>query len=173
MSYMECMKRLCGIGLDIVRERPLSPEFQHELSLIIKHRDELAGIMKQAAHHLREVTACRSMKDHLEYWNLHLHISYMTSKLYRSTLRRQKAESEATFNLRETCVDSLADTLEAFLGLQNLTLFAKTSWAAIHRALSSALFLGILIEPLQNQRVWTLLKRFKIKPLINLLTSPQ
>jgi hypothetical protein len=79
--------------------------------------------MKQAAHHLREVTACRSMKDHLEYWNLHVHISYVTSELYRSTLRRQKAESESTANLRETCVDSLADTVEAFLGLQNLTLF--------------------------------------------------
>jgi hypothetical protein len=160
MSYVECMKRLCGIGLDIVRERSLSPEFQHELSLIIKHRDELAGIMKGAAHHLREVTACRSMKDHLEYWNLHLHISYVTSELYRSTLRHQKAESETTASLRETCVDSLADTVEAFLGLQNLTSFAKTSWAAIHRALSSALLLGILEEPLENQRVRTLLKRF-------------
>ena len=80
MSYVECMKRLCRIGLDIVRERSLSPEFQHELSLIIKHRDELAGIMKQAAHHLREVIACRSMKDQFEYWNLYLHISYVTSE---------------------------------------------------------------------------------------------
>jgi hypothetical protein len=41
MSYVECTKRLCGIGLDIVRERSLSPEFHQELSLIIKHRDAL------------------------------------------------------------------------------------------------------------------------------------
>jgi hypothetical protein len=160
MSYVECMKRLCKIGLDIVLERAASPDFQRELSLIIKHRDELTGIMKQAAHHLREVTACRSMKDHLEYWNLYLHISYVTSELYRPTLKRKKAETESAVNLRETCIDSLADTVDAFLGLQNLTSFAKTSWAAVHRALSSALLLAILREPVKNQRVWTLLERF-------------
>jgi len=154
------MKRLCKLGLDIVQERSHAPDFQRELSLIIKHRDELSGTMKQASHHLKEVTACRSMKDHLEYWNLYLHSSYVTSELYRSTLRRQRLESDNMANLRETCVDSLADTLEAFLGLQNLTAFAKTSWAAIHRALSSALLLAIMKEPIKNRRVHTLLEKF-------------
>ena len=160
MPYVECMKRLCKIGLDIVQERSHAPDFQRELSLIIKHRDELSGTMKQASHHLKEVTACRSMKDHLEYWNLYLHSSYVTSELYRSTLRRQKLESESMTNLRETCVDSLADTVEAFLGLQNLTAFAKTSWAAIHRALSSSLLLAIMKEPVKNRRVQPLLEKF-------------
>jgi hypothetical protein len=74
--------------------------------------------MKQAAPHFRDVTACISMKDHVDYWNLYLHISYVTSELYRSTLRHQKAESETMANLRGTCMDSLADPVDAFLGLQ-------------------------------------------------------
>jgi hypothetical protein len=161
LSYVECMKRLCRIGLNIVQERSVPPNFQCELSLIIKHRDELTVAMKQASHHLRELTACKSMKDHLEYWNLYLHRSYLTSELYRSALRRhRRAESETHARLRETCINSLADTIEAFLGLQALTPFVKTSWAAIHRALSSALLLGILGEPVKSQRMCMLLERF-------------
>ena len=160
LSYVECMKILCKIGLDIVRERSFPMAIQRELSLIIKHRDELVVIMRQASHHLRDEKACKSMKDRLEYWNLYLHTSYVTSELHRSTLKDEKPESEAAANLRLICVDSLADTIDAFLGLQNLCAFARTSWAAIHRALSSALLLVILKEPVETLRIRTLLERF-------------
>jgi len=153
------MKRLCKIGLDIVRERSGFQDFQHELLLIIRRRDELAGIMKQASHHLRDVTACKSMKDQLEHWNLYLHRSYMTSELYRPALKRQSADLESAADLRATCIESLADTVHAFLGLENVTSFAKQSWAAVHRSLSSALLLGILKEPSKNERVRLLLDR--------------
>jgi len=151
------MKRLCEIGLDIVRERSGFPDFQHELLLIIRRRDELAVIMKQASHHLKDLTACKSIKDQLEHWNLCLHRSYVTSELYRPTLKRQSADFESAADLKATCIESLADTIDAFLGLQNIISFAKQSWAAVHRALSSALLLGILKEPGKNVRVRTLL----------------
>jgi hypothetical protein len=153
------MKSLCDIGLDIVRERYELHDYQRELLFIIERRDELAGIMNQASHHLRDATACKSMKDQLEYWNLYLHRSYVTSELYRPTLKHSSHSSDAITSLKAMCVESLADTVDAFLGLENITRFARQSWAAVHRALSSALLLGILKEPIKNQHVRTLLER--------------
>jgi hypothetical protein len=153
------MKKLCKIGLDIIRDRSGPQEYEHELLVIIDRRDELAAVMRQALHHLRDATAGKSMKDQLEHWNLYLHRSYVTSELYRSTLKHGTPNSELKARLRETCIESLADTVDAFLGLQNITRFANQSWAAVHRSLSSALLLGILKEPTRNQRVRTLLEK--------------
>jgi hypothetical protein len=153
------MKKLCKIGLDIIRGRSGAQDYEHELLVIIDRRDELAAMMRQALHHLRDATACKSMKDQLEHWNLYLHRSYVTSELYRPTLKRGTPDSELKAHLRQTCIESLADTVDAFLGLQNITRFANQSWAAVHRSLSSALLLGILKEPIRNQRVRTLLEK--------------
>jgi hypothetical protein len=51
----------------------------------------------------------------------------------------------------------LTNTVEAFLGLQNMTPFATRSWSSVHRSLSSALLLGILGEHYRNERARSLL----------------
>jgi hypothetical protein len=108
------MKTLCKIGLGIIRDRSGSHDYEHELLVIIDRRDELAAMMRQALHHLRDATACKSMKDPLEHWNLYLHRSYVTSELYnRPTLKRGTVDSELKAHLRETCIKSLADTVDA------------------------------------------------------------
>jgi hypothetical protein len=58
------------------------------------------------------------------------------------------------------CVENLINTVEAFLGLNNITAYARQSWAAIHRGLGSALLLGILGEHNKNERARHLLARF-------------
>jgi hypothetical protein len=153
------MKRLCVIGLDITRERSASLKSQDELLKLVRRRDQLALIMKHATHHLRDTTGCKSMKDQLEYWNLNLHRSFVMSELYRPTLKPSKSELKSTRELRATCIESLGDTIDAFLGLQDVTSFAKQSWAALHRSLSSALLLGILKEPAKNERVQILIDK--------------
>lgn len=158
-SYAECMRMVCDIGLDIVRKRSEQRDYQHELSFVEERRNKLLGMLKNATPHLRDIKACKSMKDQLEHWNLYLHRSYVTSELYRPFLKRNSTNSDLTTSLKATCVESLANTVDAFLGLENLTRFARQSWAAVHRALSSALLLGILEEPPGNQQVRTLLDR--------------
>jgi hypothetical protein len=81
------MKILCDIGLDIVQGRSEPMDHQRELLYIMEHQGELAGMMNQASHHLRDAKACKSMKDQLKHWNLYLHKSYVTSELYRPTLK--------------------------------------------------------------------------------------
>lgn len=98
------------------------------------------------------------MRDQLEHWALYLHISYITSELCRPAISPTTANLDLSKTLRKTCIDSLTNTVEAFLGLQNMTPFATRSWAALHRSLSCALLLGILGEHNRNERARGLLQ---------------
>ena len=127
---------------------------------MLKVQEELTDIARHAAPHLRDVTNCRTIKDQLEHWCFDLHISFFTSELFRPLLRNQKPNAEQMIKLRDICVDNLAKTVNAFLGLQNVASSVKTSWAVLQKALSSALMLSILQEPLRDSRVKSLLDRF-------------
>jgi len=156
-TYVESMYRLCKVGLDIVRERQ-RPQTSHDaLMRITEHRNELQEIMVDAADYLKDSRRCRSMRDQLEHWALYLHISYITSELCRPAISPSTAGLDLSKTLRKTCIDSLTNTVEAFLGLQNMTPFASRSWAALHRSLSSALLLGIIGEQNRNERARSLL----------------
>lgn len=156
-TYVECMYRLCKVGLDIVRERQQPQNSNDALMRITEHRNQLQDIMFDAADYLKDSRRCRSMRDQLEHWALYLHVSYITSELCRPAISPSTAAFDLSKTLRKTCIDALANTVEAFLGLQNMTPFATRSWASVHRSLSSALLLGILGESSRNERARTLL----------------
>lgn len=156
------MRRLCKIGLDIVQQRAISRSAQQQLLRIIEYRDHIQEDFERMEDHLKEVSKCRSMKENLEFWNLYLHRSYILSELCRPTIRKKPFHGECkelALSLISLCIESLANTVEAFLGLQNITKFASQSWAAMHRSLSSALLLGILGEPAKNERIQKLVSK--------------
>jgi hypothetical protein len=159
MSYVECMRNLCKIGLDIVRHRTGGRGGHYEISRMVEFRQKLDDLNARAADHLQDAKKGRSMRDQLEHWNWFLHRSYVTSELCRPTINQGKHPSELSISLRKTCLESLSGTVEAFIGLQNITAFALQSWAAVHRSLSSALLLAILGEPSRDERVHKLLNR--------------
>ncbi|KAF2877862.1 hypothetical protein BDV95DRAFT_4903 [Massariosphaeria phaeospora] len=156
-TYVESMYRLCKVGLDIVRERQRAQTSHDALIRITEHRNHLQEIMGDAADYLKDSRRCRSMRDQLEHWALYLHISYITSELCRPAISPSTAALDLSKTLRKTCIDSLTNTVEAFLGLQNMTPFATRSWSSVHRSLSSALLLGILGEQNRNERARSLL----------------
>lgn len=160
MSYIQCMKSLCSSGLHIVQERSVSSDMHWEPTNMMKIQEELMEIRKNAVPHLRDVTSCRSIKDQLEHWCFDLHISFFTSELFRPLLKHQKPNTEQMGELRDICINSLAKTVNAFLGLQNVAASVRTSWAVLQKALSSALMLSILQEPLRDDRMKSLLDRF-------------
>jgi hypothetical protein len=82
------------------------------------------------------------------------------SELCRPAISPSTANYELSKAFKQTCIDSLVSTVEAFLGLQNITPYARQSWAAVHRSLSSALLLGIMGEHAHNERARRLLGRF-------------
>ena len=162
LSYIDSMRRLCKIGLDIVQQRAVSRPIQQQLLRIVEYRDQIQEDFERTEDHLQDISKCRSMRENLEFWNLYMHRSYIVSELCRPTIRRKHFHGEhkelAQF-LMSLCFESLANTVEAFLGLQNITKFASQSWAAIHRSLSSALLLGILDEPAKSERFQKLVSK--------------
>lgn len=159
-SYAECMLQLCTIALNVVYGRTTTTSAQREAQQIDDHRQGVLAIGRQAHGHLRELSSCASMRDYLEHWNWHMHRSYVISELYRPILTKLECHDEVIRNLRTVCIEALTNTVDAFLNLHNMTAFARMSWAAVHRSLSSALLLGILKEPAHSERVRVMLDRF-------------
>lgn len=163
LNYIDCMRTLCKTGLEIIHERNTYRDSKSEIAHLVETRKKLGAPLNNAGDHLRDNTLCRSIKQQLEYWNLYLHKSYIASELCRPILRKRRHSdsniNDTSTSLRKICIESLADTVEAFIGLQNITKFASQSWAAVHRSLSSALLLGILREPSRNARVHMLLTK--------------
>lgn len=145
ISYAECMHNLCQIGLGIVQKRA-GYSSATGLSYIMETQKKLETIMDGASEHLQDAKMCRSMRDQLEHWNLQMHRSYVMSELCRPVLTRSKKEEVAASRVLALCVTSLTQTVSAFINLQRITSFAKQSWAAVHRSLSSALLLCIVGE---------------------------
>lgn len=160
-SYHAAMYPLVKIGLDIVRDRGLVNEMSLEQvhSQIAHHRDAISRIMREAAEYLRDSRKCTSPQETLEHWALYLHTSYSLSELSRASIS-PRADKTLVESYRELCVDNLINTVEAYLGLNGITSYARHSWAAIHRGLGSALLLGILGEHNKSERARLLLSRF-------------
>ena len=158
-AYHASMYRLARVVLKIVRDRavPMSAEDQYQR--IIEHRSEITNIMHESAEYLRDSRTCKNSKDTLEHWGAYLHMSYSLSELFRPAIGPAAANTQIVA-FRQACIDNLVNTVEAYLGLNNMTHFARQSWAAVHRGLSSALLLGILGEHLRNDRACRLMSRF-------------
>ena len=159
------MRRLCKIGLDIVQQRAVSRPIQQQLLRTVEYRDQIQEDFERMEDHLKDISKCRSMRENLEFWNLYMHRSYILSELCRPTIRKKHIHGEhkeLARSLMSLCVESLANTVEAFLGLQNITQFATQSWAAMHRSLSSALLLGILGEPAKSERIQKLVSKLAV-----------
>ncbi|KAF2120319.1 hypothetical protein BDV96DRAFT_567048 [Lophiotrema nucula] len=160
LSYADSMRTLCILGLDILRSRANNSGATPQFMQLLEYRDKLRDIVDRSSSHLQNPRSCRSMRDRLEYWNLLLHRSFVTAELCRPVLSRAKSNDSIAETLKQTCIDSLTDTVEAWLGLQKITRFAVYSWAGLHRALSSSLLLGLLGEGATNPRVRRLLDEF-------------
>ena len=156
-TFEECMYRLCSVSLDIVRERHTHHDTYATLYRMVEHEKELSDIMAGAADYIRNSTYCHTEREKLQHWAFYLHKSYIVSELCRPAIGPAAPKTELSLKMRRTCIDNLAHTVQAWLGLNNLTPFACRSWAAMHRSLSSALLLGILGEPAHNANVRFLL----------------
>ncbi|KAI4736491.1 hypothetical protein E4T50_13022 [Aureobasidium sp. EXF-12298] len=158
--YHLAMYRLCRVGLEIVRDRTKTMSSRELFARITNHRNEIDDIMAGTADYLRDSRTCKTVEESLEHWALYLHVSYIVSELCRPAISPSTANYELSKAFKQTCIDSLVSTVEAFLGLQNITPYARQSWAAVHRSLSSALLLGIMGEHAHNERARRLLGRF-------------
>ncbi|KAK5117204.1 hypothetical protein LTR85_008972 [Meristemomyces frigidus] len=158
--YHSIMYRLSKVSLDIVRNRATVMSSREHYAQIVEIRDAISNIMRDSAEYLRDSRKCTSTRETLEHWALYLHTSYALSELFRPSISPSTSDYEIFKGFKQSCIDNLINTVEAYLGLNNITSFARQSWAAMHRALSSALLLGILGEHMRNDRARRLISRF-------------
>lgn len=156
-SYRECMYRVCKVGLATVRNRMFPQSIESRLSRCKDLREEIKQAQGEAADHLRDYRNCRSINDQIEYWALALHASYMQSELCRPAISPTTARFEPGNDIRRLCLENLMDTVEAYLGLANVSPIYARPWAVMHRALSAGLLLGILGEPTRNAKAQMLM----------------
>jgi hypothetical protein len=166
------MRHICKIGLDVVNQRAVARSPHHRLLYIVEFRDKIQEIVQQVDDHLTDLSKCCVMREQLEFWTFNLHRSYILSELCRPTLRNEYGHADhrdLARNLKAFCIENLANTVEAFLGLHNVTYFATQSWAAMYRSLSSGLLLGMLGEAQRNERAQGLL--FRLAGVMSTLLS--
>jgi hypothetical protein len=167
-AYHGAMYRLSQIATTIIRNRAAPVEPRLQISRIHAHRDSIAQIIAEASPHLRDSRQCSSKREAIEHWGLYMHSSYVLSELFRPAIGRaaSNAGTEIAQLFRQPCIESLIDTVDAYIGLNGVTFYAQQSWGAIHRGLSSALLLGILGEHRRRQRVMDMIAR-----LVNLMNE--
>ncbi|KZF22152.1 hypothetical protein L228DRAFT_268641 [Xylona heveae TC161] len=158
-SFTESMYRLCQLSIDIVRARMQSPGFHMSLSQLSRYQAEVDDVFADAAPVLRDLTKCRTVKERMQNCAFNIHISYTLSDLCRPALGSKAAQSDEIRAIRTTGIQNLATTVRAFLEMYKTTIYATRSWAAVHRALSSALLLGILEEPKRSPEIKNLLSQ--------------
>ena len=117
--YHAVMYHVSKVGLEIVRDRARPMSSREQIARITQHRDALAHILKDAAEYLRDSRKCSSSRETLEHWGLYLHSSYHMSELCRPAIS-PNADEELVNAFKQTCIDNLVNTVEAFLGLNNI-----------------------------------------------------
>jgi len=159
-TYHESMYRILKVGLDTIRNRVAMQSIESRLDRCGTLRAEVERAREHAAEHLQDLSKCRSIMEQSEYWMLYLHASFMKSELCRPAISPSTAKFDSSNQLRQSCIEYLIATVEAFLGVANVAPVYIRSWAVTHRGLSSALLLGILGEPVRNARAQALLNEF-------------
>ena len=158
-TYAGCMYQVTKVGLELLKDRRTPRTTSELLKRMQAYEQELRQVMGQAAAHLKSSQHCQSLREQLQHWALYLHTSYIMSEVCREAIKPKTAQSELALTMKQTCLDSLTNSVRAFLGLNRLTAFASHSWSALSRGLSSALVLGILGYGEKNEEVHTLLNQ--------------
>ena len=118
-AYHTTMYDVCKVGLEIVSERARLMSPREQIARITEHRESMARIVSDAAEYLRDSRKCTTNRETIEHWGLYLHSSYIMAELCRPAIS-PNADAELVRLFRSTCIDNLTNTVEAFLGLNNI-----------------------------------------------------
>jgi hypothetical protein len=159
-AYFETMCRVISLTLQLLREETLSSEKQLRRSAIPKYKDELDHILTDAAPHLRTESCCITATQHIERLALKLRSSYLISEICRRSLKPSHCpgKKSTTTSLCGECVESLVDTVEAYVELHQIVPRGSRSWIHLHIAISSSFLLAVDEGSQTNPEVWSVLE---------------
>lgn len=158
-AYSECLTQLSKVTMDLLQERSHWESLHKSAANTVRLQQEIESIVSNAADHLRDRRLARSKQEKIEYAGLYMMTSHVTSELCRPALDPELDDCDLAKRLRVACIDALTNTIDAFLLMQDMTVFARRSWFAVYRALSCAILLAVLRTPEQDPRAYQLITR--------------
>lgn len=178
-GYFETMCSVISLILQLLRnEILLGSDVDDET--IPAYKTKLAKILADAEPYLQSEDYCFTLKDHIERLSLKLRSSYLISEICRRSLKQNTTTASSTIaagdetvtapRLCHECIDSLIDTIEAFIELHEIIPHGSRSWIHLHSAISSAFLLSVDEGGQSNPNVWSTLERLE-KVLCDLTTT--
>lgn len=143
MSYVESMYAISALTLDMLHGQVLLTSPVELYKVLPSYQARLDKIQSTAQEHLRTKRDCKSLREVQEHLMFRLHLSYISSELYRPVLRVDVARTQQLKAYATKCIYNLTNTVEAAVELQELSRVTACSWELSYRMISSALLLGI------------------------------
>jgi len=158
-SYFETLCRIVSLSLEVLRSRMDPSSAQPHFHDIREYKHRIHRMLAEATPHLRHREHCRTLAEHIERTELRLHSSYLLSVLCRVSLDPH-SHLDATRRglIREDCISSLVDTIDAFVDLHEINSHCSRSWISLQRSIASAF---LLIVHDDGMRKWELIARLE------------
>jgi hypothetical protein len=127
---------------------------------IREYKHQIQRILAEATPHLRYRENCHTLADHIERTELRLHSSYLLSVLCRVSLDpHAHLDDQRRAVIREDCIGSLVNTIEAFVELHEINSHCSRSWISLQRSIASAF---LLITNDDSTQTWHLIDRLEM-----------
>ncbi|KAJ5919856.1 hypothetical protein N7454_009691 [Penicillium verhagenii] len=158
-SYFETLCRVVSLALEVLRSRMHPTHSQPRFHEIQEYKHRIHRMLAEATPHLRHRENCRSLAEHIERTELRLHASYLLSVLCRVSLdSHAHLDENRRALIREDCISSLIETVDAFVELHEINSHCSRSWISLQRSIASAF---LLITNDDGPRTWELIDRLE------------
>ncbi|KAJ5990593.1 hypothetical protein N7522_010800 [Penicillium canescens] len=159
-SYFETLCRIVSVSLEVLRSRMFPGSSHPRVHEIRECNHQIQRILAEATPHLRYRENCHTLADHIERTELRLHSSYLLSVLCRVSLDpHAHLDDQRRAVIREDCIGSLVNTIEAFVELHEINPHCSRSWISLQRSIASAF---LLITNDDSTQTWQLIDRLEM-----------
>ncbi|KAJ5609274.1 hypothetical protein N7528_009841 [Penicillium herquei] len=158
-TYFETLCRVVSLALEVLRSRMLPNSSQPRFHEIQEYKHRIQRMLAEATPHLRHRENCVSLAEHIERTELRLHSSYLLSVLCRVSLdSHAHLDQHRRALIREDCISSLIETVDAFVELHEINSHCSRSWISLQRSIASAF---LLVTNDDGPRTWELIDRLE------------
>lgn len=158
-TYFETLCRIVSLSLELLRSR-MQPETSHlRFREIREYKQRIQRMLAEATPHLRHREHCQTLAEHIERTELRLHSSYLLSVIFRVSLdTHAHLDEQRRALVRQDCVASLIDTVDAFVELHEINSHCSRSWISLQRSIASAF---LLVANDDSTTTWELIDRLE------------
>ncbi|KAJ5861263.1 uncharacterized protein N7529_008573 [Penicillium soppii] len=158
-SYFETLCRIVSLALEVLRSRMYPGSSQLRVHEIREYKQQIQRILTETTPHLRYREHCHTLAEHIERTELRLHSSYLLSVLCRVSLDpHAHLDDQRRAMIREDCVRSLINTVDAFVELHEINSHCSRSWISLQRSIASAF---LLVGNDDSPQTWQLIDRLE------------